>query len=110
MDIDASLRIGPLHLGVRRSPVHSAAEAYALAAEIVKRPVLSLTGLMFYDAQIAGLPDNSLALRTVKYLSAQELLERRQEVIAAVRKLADLELDQWRRHRQSAYRLRVIIN
>src|SRR5436190_23378302 len=33
MDVDASLRIGPLHLGVRRSPVHTATEAYALAAE-----------------------------------------------------------------------------
>jgi D-serine deaminase-like pyridoxal phosphate-dependent protein len=53
LDVDASLRIGPLHLGVRRSPVHTAAEAYALAAEIIKRPELSLTGLMFYDAQIA---------------------------------------------------------
>lgn len=29
LDVDASLRIGPLHLGVRRSPVHSAAEARA---------------------------------------------------------------------------------
>jgi hypothetical protein len=67
MDIDASLRIRPLHVGVRRSPVHSAAEAYALAAEIVKRPELSLTGLMFYAAQIAGLPYNSVAIRAVKH-------------------------------------------
>ena len=66
MDVDASLRIGPLHLGVRRSPVHTPAEAYALAAEITKRPELSLTGLMFYDAQIAGLPDSSAAVRAVK--------------------------------------------
>ena len=92
MDIDASLRIGPLHLGVRRSPVHSAAEAYALAAEIVKRPELSLTGLMFYDAQIAGPPDNSVAIRAVKHLSAEELLARREEVTTAVSKLADVEL------------------
>ena len=92
IDVDASLRIGPLHLGVRRSPVHSAGQAYALAAEITKRPMLSLTGLMFYDAQIAGLPDSSPAVRTVKRLSARELLARRQEVILAVRNLADLLL------------------
>jgi D-serine deaminase-like pyridoxal phosphate-dependent protein len=59
MDVDAALRVGPLHLGVRRSPVHSPGQAYALAAEITRRPVLPLTGLMFYDAQIAGLPDSS---------------------------------------------------
>jgi D-serine deaminase-like pyridoxal phosphate-dependent protein len=92
MDIDASLRIGPLHLGVRRSPVHSAAEAYALAAEIAKRSALSLTGLMFYDAQIAGLPDTSAAVRMVKDLSARELLDRRGEVISAVREFANLRL------------------
>jgi D-serine deaminase-like pyridoxal phosphate-dependent protein len=73
MDVDASLRIGPMHLGVRRSPVHSPGQAHGLAAEITKRPVLSLTGLMLYDAQIAGLPDSSPAVRTIKRLSAREL-------------------------------------
>jgi D-serine deaminase-like pyridoxal phosphate-dependent protein len=92
IDVDASLRIGPLHLGVRRSPVHTAGEAYALAAEIAKRPQLSLAGLMFYDAQIAGLPDTSLAVRAVKSLSTWELLDRRAEVITAVGKLADIQL------------------
>lgn len=92
MDIDASLRIGPLHLGVRRSPIHTAPEAYALAAEITKRPELSLSGLMFYDAQIAGLPDRSAAVRAVKSLSARELQHRRVEVVEAVRKFADLQL------------------
>jgi D-serine deaminase-like pyridoxal phosphate-dependent protein len=92
IDVDASLRIGPLHLGVRRSPVHTAGEAYALAAEIAERPQLSLAGLMFYDAQIAGLPDTSLSVRAVKSLSTWELLDRRAEVITAVRKLADIQL------------------
>ena len=36
MDVDAALRIGPMHIGVRRSPVHSPGQAYALAAEITK--------------------------------------------------------------------------
>jgi D-serine deaminase-like pyridoxal phosphate-dependent protein len=92
MDVDASLRIGPLHLGVRRSPVHTAADAYALAAEITKRPELSLSGLMFYDAQIAGLPDSSAAVRAVKSLSARELQHRSVEVVREVRKFADLQL------------------
>jgi D-serine deaminase-like pyridoxal phosphate-dependent protein len=92
MDIDASLRIGPLHLGLRRSPVHTAAEAYALAAEITKRPELSLSGLMFYDAQIAGLPDSSPAVRVVKSISARELEHRCVAVLQAVRKFADLQL------------------
>ena len=63
-----------------------------MAAEIAKRSALSLTGLMFYDAQIAGLPDTSAAVRVVKGLSARELLDRRGEVISAVREFADLRL------------------
>ena len=47
---------------------------------------------MFYDAQIAGLPDSSPAVRLVKKRSAAELLERRSKVVAAVREHADLRI------------------
>ena len=43
------------HLGVRRSPVHTVAEARALAEAIVARPGFHLVGMMAYEAQIAGL-------------------------------------------------------
>src|SRR5215213_2978052 len=40
LDVDASLRAagGRVHVGVRRSPVHSPAEAAALARQVVTRP------------------------------------------------------------------------
>src|SRR5690606_33426838 len=62
LDVDASLRVGPLHLGVRRSPVHTARQAARLARDVVARPGFELVGLMFYDAQIAGVPDTSPAV------------------------------------------------
>ncbi len=89
IDVDASLRIGSLHLGVRRSPVREPAAAVTLA-QAAQRAGLSVTGLMFYDAQIAGLPDSSPAVRLVKARSAASLLHRRAEVVAAVREVADL--------------------
>ena len=92
LDVDASLRIGPLHLGVRRSPVHSAAEARAIATHIDRTAGISLTGVMFYDAQIAGLPDTSAAVRMIKKRSAAELLDRRASVLDAVHPLAELTL------------------
>jgi D-serine deaminase-like pyridoxal phosphate-dependent protein len=92
VDVDASLKLGPAHLGVRRSPVHSAAQAGALAAAIAARPGFDLVGLMFYDAQIAGLPDSSPAVRLVKKRSASDLLERRSAVVAAVSEHARLEI------------------
>lgn len=92
IDVDSSLKIGPAHLGVRRSPVHSVEDATKLAAAIAARPGFDLVGVMFYDAQIAGLPDSSPAVRLVKKRSAAELLERRSKVIAAVSEHAKLEI------------------
>jgi len=92
IDVDASLKLGPVHLGVRRSPVHSARQARRLAAAIERRRGFDLVGLMFYDAQIAGLPDSSRAVRLVKRRSAAELLDRRSLVVAAVGEHATLEI------------------
>ncbi len=92
LDVDASLKLGPIHLGVRRSPVHSVEDAAALARAVADRPGFELRGVMFYDAQIAGLPDSSPAVRLVKKRSAAELLERRAKVVAAVREHADVRI------------------
>ncbi|GAA3702933.1 amino acid deaminase/aldolase [Microlunatus aurantiacus] len=92
IDIDASLRLGPLHLGVRRSPVHTPTQAADLARQISRRDSARLVGLMLYDAQIAGLPDASAAVRLVKRASEAELARRRAAVVAAVQPYADLEL------------------
>ncbi len=92
LDVDASLRIGPLHLGVRRSPVHTVAEARAAAETIAATPDVTLVGLMFYDAQIAGLPDSSAAVRLVKRRSAADLARRRSAVVAAVSAIGPLTL------------------
>ncbi|KQX71742.1 MULTISPECIES: alanine racemase [Aeromicrobium] len=92
LDVDASLKLGPIHLGVRRSPVHTARQARRLAAAIEQRRGFDLVGVMFYDAQIAGLPDSSAAVRLVKRRSAAELLERRGAVVRAVGEHARLEI------------------
>ena len=92
LDVDASLRIGPLHLGVRRSPVHALDDATRIAQMIAGRAGFRLVGLMFYDAQIAGLPDSSAAVRLVKKRSAAELTERRGQIVDAVRHVAPIEI------------------
>lgn len=84
LDIDASLRVGPLHLGVRRSPVREPAAAADLA-RLAEDAGFDVVGVMFYEAQIAGLPDSSLPVRLVKRASARELASRRTAVVDAVR-------------------------
>ncbi|WP_174535026.1 amino acid deaminase/aldolase [Micromonospora chalcea] len=100
LDLDASWRPlrGRVHVGVRRSPVHSATAAGTLAAAVAARPGFRLVGLMSYEAQIAGLGDAppgqamlGSAIRVAQRGSYRELLARRSDAVAAVREHADLE-------------------
>ena len=83
LDVDASLRLGRVHLGVRRSPLRTPSAAAALAQAAAAQG-FRVVGVMFYEAQIAGLPDSSAAVRLVKQRSAAELAVRRGEVVTAV--------------------------
>ena len=47
---------------------------------------------MFYDAQIAGLPDSSAAVRLVKRRSAAELVHRRAAIVEAVSAFGPISL------------------
>ena len=99
LELDASWRpAGPLHIGVRRSPVHSAAQAGSLAARLVKRQGFRLVGMMAYEAHIAGLGDappgqalRARAIRMMQRRSLPELLRRRMAAVRAVREHVDLE-------------------
>lgn len=92
LDVDSSLDLGPVHLGVHRSSVHTPAEAGEFARLAAGFGSLRLVGLMFYDAQIAGMQDTGPAIRLVKRKSADDLRARRQEVRAAVEQHTTLEL------------------
>ncbi|MBO0852870.1 MAG: amino acid deaminase/aldolase [Nocardia sp.] len=92
LDVDASLRVGPLHLGVRRSPIRTPDQAADLARAALERG-LRVVGVMTYEAQIAGLPDTNPAVRLVKRRSAAEIGRRRGAVLDAVRSVAgELEI------------------
>lgn len=92
LDVDSSLRVLGAHLGAHRSPVHTTREAKTTAAAITERKGFDLVGLMFYDAQIAGMPDSSAAVRAVKRRSAKELRRRRRRIVKAVRSMTDLQI------------------
>ena len=93
LDLDASLRMlgGRVHLGMRRSPTHTAAQARALAEEVHRDPRFSLVGVMSYEGQIAGLGNESRAVRGFQWVSARELRRRRARAVRAVSQVARLE-------------------
>jgi D-serine deaminase-like pyridoxal phosphate-dependent protein len=100
IDLDAGYRAlgGRIVVGAKRSPVHTPAQALALARAILTRDALALVGIMSYEAHIAGLGDaprghplRALAIRALQSRSARELAARRAEVVVAVRELTPLE-------------------
>jgi D-serine deaminase-like pyridoxal phosphate-dependent protein len=100
LDVDASWWTlkDRIRVGAKRSPVHSPAQAVALAREIDRRDGFRLVGMMAYEAQIAGVGDSprgrplrGLAIRAMQSLSARELAARRAEIVEAVKSVAPLE-------------------
>lgn len=100
LDVDASWQLlgGRVHIGARRSPVHSPGQARAFADAVAARPGFRLVGLMAYEAQLAGIGDDPrnaplrrVLVRAMQRASAAELRQRRAAVVTAVRAVADLE-------------------
>ncbi len=98
IDVDAGLRLGPAHVGPKRSPLHDAADVVELAQEIDRRDGLRLVGVMTYEGQVAGVPDEvprhrfrSAAVRSLKSASVPQLENRRAEIASALHEVAALE-------------------
>jgi D-serine deaminase-like pyridoxal phosphate-dependent protein len=99
IDVDAGLRVGPTHIGPKRSPLHDPADVVELAQEIQRRPGFRLVGVMTYEGQVAGVPDEvpghrvrSAAVRRVKSASVSQLGRRRAEIASALHEVTALEL------------------
>ncbi|MGP7960148.1 alanine racemase [Sanguibacter sp. A247] len=97
LDIDASWRPGigrvRAHLGTRRSPLHDVGDVVRVARAVDALGGLTVRGLMFYEAQVAGLPDTSAAVRFVKARSVADLDRRRCAVRGAVEAALGRRLD-----------------
>ncbi len=91
IDVDMSLSLPGLHFGVRRSPVRTVADALRVASAIRRRASVHLEGVMGYEAQVAGLPDDtsrrafSRVIRLLKKRSLRDLRKRRGAIVNALR-------------------------
>ena len=98
LDLDAGLRVGGQHIGPKRSPLHDVPDVVRLARTVVDRPGFTLVGVMTYEGQVAGVPDDvphqrakSLIVRRLKGASVEQLRERRRQVADALAAIAPLE-------------------
>ncbi|MDO5644112.1 MAG: alanine racemase [Dermabacter sp.] len=97
IDLDVSYApTSGIHLGARRSPLRTPAQARTLAREISQIPELRLVGLMGYEGQIAGVASGGfgparLATRAMQAVSGRELNRRRAACVAAIAEVCPLE-------------------
>lgn len=89
IDVDASFRLGPIHLGVRRSPLRGPADVAPLARQ-AHRMGFRVVGTMFYEAQVAGVPDDVRGIRLVKHLSMRRLRDTRVAVAETIREITGM--------------------
>ncbi|HEY2369301.1 MAG TPA: alanine racemase, partial [Polyangiaceae bacterium] len=94
LDMSLEKAGGRVHLGVRRSPLHSAEATLALARKIrdTKKGVV-VHGILAYEAQVAGMGDDSpfeartnFVKRWIRSASVEEIAERRPAIVEALKK------------------------
>ena len=98
LDIDAGLRVGGQHVGPKRSPIHDVEDVVRFARHVTERAGFALVGVMTYEGQVAGVPDDvpsqrarSLVVRRLKAASMTQLAERRHVLSERLAELVDLE-------------------
>ena len=97
IDIDAGLKMGRSHVGPKRSPLYDASQVVDFAREAIDRG-FALVGVMTYEGQVAGVPDDvphqrakSLVVRKLKTASVAQLEERRAQIAEQLRDVVELE-------------------
>ncbi len=92
IDLDMSVTLPGLHFGVRRSPLKTPAQILDLAKKAARDSRVRLTGVMGYEAQVAGIQDTSRTspaldriTRLLKILTTPRALKRRQNAVSTLK-------------------------
>lgn len=98
IDVDAGLVLGGQHVGPKRSPLQDPAAVVELARTVQTRAGFRLVGVMTYEGQVAGVPDEvpgqrakGLLVRRLKQASLSHLAARRRELADRLEGIGDLE-------------------
>ncbi len=87
VDIDLSMDLPGLRFGVYRSKIHTPTAVKKFLHHLRNSPHLKLVGVMGYEAQIAGVMDDSSKLiQALKKLSLNQLQKRREQFVKLIQK------------------------
>ncbi len=85
VDVDMSMDLPGLRFGVYRSKINSESQMEKFLLKLKSCTHLKLTGLMGYEAQIAGVMDKeSLLIRALKKISLRQLQKRRLKLVEMI--------------------------
>jgi D-serine deaminase-like pyridoxal phosphate-dependent protein len=92
LEIDMSMNLPGLHFGVWRSPLRTAEQARPVLERIKGSPHVRLSGLMGYEAQIAGVGDKmpgqrvkNALIQQLKQRSIREVAQRRAALLDLIK-------------------------
>jgi len=92
LEIDMSMNLPGLHFGVWRSPLRTAEQARPVLERIQGSPHVRLSGLMGYEAQIAGVGDKmpgqrvkNALIQQLKQRSIREVAQRRAALLDLIK-------------------------
>lgn len=92
LEIDMSMSLPGLHFGVWRSPLRTAEQARPVLERIKRSPHVRLSGLMGYEAQIAGVGDKmpgqrakNALIQQLKQRSIREVAQRRAALLDLIK-------------------------
>jgi D-serine deaminase-like pyridoxal phosphate-dependent protein len=94
LDLDLSTEHLSIYFGVRRSPIRTPEAALSVADTIAETPGVYLSGLMGYEAQLAGLPDHNPANGAVENAVIRRLKDRSKPVVRRRRQSVAERLDE----------------
>lgn len=96
IELNVNANIGPIVVGVRRSPIATLKQLRELIAEIKSSRCLKFSGLMAYEAHVAGVGDQnpfkpilSLALKPLRKIWAQQIAKKRKEIFEGIKDLIE---------------------
>jgi D-serine deaminase-like pyridoxal phosphate-dependent protein len=94
IDVDMSVDYPGLHFGVWRSSLTNEKDLHSLVEKIISMPNIRITGLMGYEAQVAGIGDNmpggnvkNAIVKMLKKDAVIKVAERRQAVVSTLKEL-----------------------
>ncbi|QLD85991.1 alanine racemase [Natronomonas halophila] len=93
IDLDLSTEHLGIYFGVQRSPIRTPEQATSVADVIAETEGVHLSGLMGYEAQLAGLPDRNPANNPAKNAIIRRLKERSKPIVRERRQAVAEALD-----------------